>query len=555
MYSSTALADLSSVGNQGVAVTFWHDRLETFGDYVTLMQLISVSGKVSAYLQWYYLSNPNRFSIVVYNDISGYQTTSLDLPTATITNRMLIGMDWSATGFRVYVNGLLIKTIAWTSYIETNTADRLSMGDGTGSDLNYTYDNLRFFNRSLNADEHFALLTEDTSYLLPEPPPIITPDSFLLNITPLEPILIIPMRVFADTAELSISVGVPFLGLEPIVMTIEALWDVVVVNPTTVVILITPQEVVVAFPRVVLVDTVAVDIFPYEPTIFVQTIIAQSALPINITLQNVTLIYDYSLRFTSQLDLSVVPFTPTVQGVASYDIDVEVIPLEISLPEIFGLPLQPNAVAIKVTPLLWSYVGGLGSGDDTEHITVSPPSINMSIFVNYISGFNSVYVTPQSLSMVFEPYPPTLAEIVTHPQVSLRVVLHSHIAITNTMVAREKRVHSLGGVVFDYPLYWEETLIRSEYFAMSNTAINGDLIMSVTPARQWSQSYGIFTKNDIIVSSIVVDQLKADVDTSEKLLVFTDGSTQIVKYDFSVKPLVVDMITCDWYYLNIRVIF
>ena len=208
-----------------------------------------------------------------------------------------------------------------------------------------------------------------------------------------------------------------------------------------------------------------------------------------------------------------------------------------------------------VEVLLVNYVGEVASGD-TSGVYVVVSSIFLPLFLNYSNGAYGTYPQAPSQKLDVVVLEPTLTENV-HPiyAPSLEVVLNSAIAVTNLTPTRLKRVVSIGGVVFDYPLFWSHTTDPRGFLSTKEYAIDGATIVSVMPYRQWSQGYWIFTNNDIIVSETVVQQLREHVDAEEHLLVFTDGSTQIVKYDLTITPLSIENATNEWHYVTIKVLF
>ena len=101
----------------------------------------------------------------------------------------------------------------------------------------------------------------------------------------------------------------------------------------------------------------------------------------------------------------------------------------------------------------------------------------------------------------------------------------------------DKRVVSIGGVVFDKALYWSENLGSTKYLFQGNLAIDGSSIVSVSPLGAYNHQHFINTYSSFAIHKDIVAQLVSLVNTNTYDIIFTDGSFQSVKFDLLSTPL------------------
>lgn len=558
---TTALDQESITGDVPMSIS-----LQFFGNAITNYRELGVNvayGLVDARysVEMFITSNVTtaanpKFSLAVHSRAE----THYGVEQAKNTWHQLVYTYDGADTANIYLNGVHQGSLIIQMKFLNNP---FQMASNSGI-YNLTYDGhtgvrqYRIFNKVLNSTEIAQLRTLTTA---PPPPPDIT--------------VIIPSAIHIDITLLQIATSIVHLAdVIPITTTAND-GDVYTRNfvyPTSIFLPLNVNPPNFKLGLIVSAEPLDLTIYYYDRDVLVEQLTPLELSinnPFGSTLVLATTSNLFGVTYATTIGSNVASINP-FEGLTIELLEPNVIP---HLAEVLTVPqltvtaldavwigsvvVNPQPPQLTSSVLLWSYVGGLsseGGGVVLDNIA-KPPSILMRTWVNYLDMFNDSHALPLIADLNIVILDPMVAETALGNQPTMTVEILSAIAVTNLTSTQPKRVQSLGGVVFDYPLLWSEDKYRMGFMSASQLAVDGSSVISALQLGKWSRGYEIYSDNAIIVSTTVVEQLIALVGESEQLIVFTDGSHHIVKFDLTVQALLRNEITCDWNYLTIKVIF
>jgi len=135
-------------------------------------------------------------------------------------------------------------------------------------------------------------------------------------------------------------------------------------------------------------------------------------------------------------------------------------------------------------------------------------------------------------------------------------LLHVNITSSVAQPYKDKRVKSIGTVIFNRALYWSQNNIVTTYVSTDVKATDGTTIVSVLPLREFTKAHSITTSMDISVNETTINALILEINEDSYDIIFTDGSFLTVKNDLLNKPLKFEPIFdgSDEYYISMEVL-
>lgn len=100
-----------------------------------------------------------------------------------------------------------------------------------------------------------------------------------------------------------------------------------------------------------------------------------------------------------------------------------------------------------------------------------------------------------------------------------------------------KRVVSIDGIVLDNPLFISSEFDIDNYMGSSEVAIDGSSVVFVQAKGAFTKQVQVYSKTSGWISEATKDSLSLIVDTSAKILVFDDASSDTYYFDHSKTPL------------------
>lgn len=237
-------------------------------------------------------------------------------------------------------------------------------------------------------------------------------------------------------------------------------------------------------------------------------------------------IQDYTYPMTMRL-------LPIVQnGIIQYRHVADKNHLKFEVLEIQGLPIfraEPLLIEFKTTS--FDYVGDVldekvdlqTEGSITVKFGMYTPQFKVNTYVKFAE--------PITMSSKLNNL--RLWDIAYLDIASIGSRLYSAIA----QPYRNKRVVSIGDVVFTKPLLWEQNLQNNDFMADLKQTVTGESVLSVKKYREFNKTYSITTGEHSGEKLAIINELKQIVTPSIYNIVFTDGSTERAKFSLLEKPL------------------
>jgi len=436
-------------------------------------------------------------------------------------------------------------------------------------------DEILFFNRELTESE--AIIANDNFVNLGASDVIVTPDSLLLtvtqlnkyeavfpnslllNLTLLEPTIILNALMLSDVLDLSLTLNNH--------LSQGSLYDIVFPESSQLTVFnpliyegIEPDPIYFKLDintPVILTQPVMVGGFPLlkltllEPTVYtLAPVVSPIPLDLNLTvlepnvyaknIETLSLKLEalepyfadnlYMTFWASPIDLTLFP----IQHIFIQADESPLLKVNVNLPDFFGEP------------------EGVGGVDPYPNNIVFAQSLFMRLSPLYIKTAKHAFIYPKSLMLNISPIPVNEWVTILPTPIDLSLTITSSVA----QPYRDKRVVSIGSVTFDKALYWTQNIFVNNYLLQSRKTVDGGSITSVLPMKQFSRGYEIQSKSDIIIKDNLITQLISQISENVVKIMFTDGSFEYAKFNLIKSPLTVEPTYegSEYYYINIKVL-
>ena len=100
-----------------------------------------------------------------------------------------------------------------------------------------------------------------------------------------------------------------------------------------------------------------------------------------------------------------------------------------------------------------------------------------------------------------------------------------------------RKVSKIDNIVLNYPLYISTEFDVDNYIGKKSIAIDGSSVMFVQAKGALSNEVEVSSNGDAWVHETIKDQLMTIVDENEKVITYTDGTTDTFHFDHTKLPL------------------
>ena len=119
-----------------------------------------------------------------------------------------------------------------------------------------------------------------------------------------------------------------------------------------------------------------------------------------------------------------------------------------------------------------------------------------------------------------------------------------------------RRAISLDGITFDYPLFYNEEFVVSDFVGSKTLNINGGLNIDLIPKGSLTKKASLYSSESGWVNRVTKIRLLGSVDTQPKELVLDNNDIIMVYFDFSSdKAIEFEQIAnSKWYKVKINLL-
>lgn len=119
-----------------------------------------------------------------------------------------------------------------------------------------------------------------------------------------------------------------------------------------------------------------------------------------------------------------------------------------------------------------------------------------------------------------------------------------------------KRVVSINGIEFDYPLFSSEELNADNYIGTKTLTIGGGYNIELREKGSLSKEVTFLSRNSAFIREKTRRKLMRDIDLNAKNVIFTDGSEETYYYNYTSHALMCEPLYkgSEWYRVELNLL-